>query len=103
MAIDIFTYENFIHITNIFHALTFNIIKLSDSDTNDKIDFCIYNYCVYMLVELLSISFHICYSIDLFITIKFPFFTGKKRRKYYYLFAVILPLITLANSFQEAD
>jgi hypothetical protein len=55
-----------------------------------------------MLVELLSISFHICYSVDLLITVKFPFLTGKKRRKYYYAFSVLFPLVTLINSFEEA-
>lgn len=55
-----------------------------------------------MLVELLSLSFHICYSVDLLITIKFPFVPGRKRRKYYYALAVVLPVITLANSIQEA-
>jgi hypothetical protein len=56
-----------------------------------------------MVVELLSISFHICYAVDLLLTVKFPFLTGRKRRKYYYAFSLALLLLTFANSLQEAD
>lgn len=100
MAVDIFAYEDYIDIAQVFHFLTFDRVSLPSPDENA--DFCVYNYCVYMLVELLSLSFHICYSVDLLITIKFPFVPGRKRRKYYYAFAVVLPLVTLANSIQEA-
>lgn len=55
-----------------------------------------------MLVELISISFHICYSVDLFITIKFPFLSGDKRRKFYYLFSGVLPAVALFVSGGEA-
>lgn len=56
-----------------------------------------------MVVELLSISFHICYAIDLLLTVKFPFFPGKKRRKYYYAFSLALLVTTFFNSLEEAD
>ena len=95
MAVNIFAYEDYINITDVFGILTFGLVQLPASDEEDL---CVYNYCVYMLVELLSISFHICYSVDLLVTIKFPFLTGKKRRKYYYAFSLLLPLATLANS-----
>ena len=99
MAVNIFAYEDYIDITDVFNVLTFGLVTLPASDEEDL---CVYNYCVYMLVELLSISFHICYSVDLLVTIKFPFLTGKKRRKYYYAFSLLLPLATLANSVEEA-
>lgn len=100
MAINIFTFENVVDIKRIFHLLTLDLIHLASTDENT--DFCVYNYWMYMLVELLSISFHICYSVDLFLTIKFPFLTGKKRRKFYYAFSAILPALTLAASSGEA-
>lgn len=66
-------------------------------------DFCISNYYIYMLFELVSISFHLCYSVDLFITIKYPFYSGKKRRKIYYLFSFLFPIITLSTSISQAE
>ena len=69
----------------------------------DEQDFCVYNYYIYMLLELLSISFHLCYSVDLFITIKYPFYSGKKRRKIYYLFSFLFPIVTLATSVAQAE
>lgn len=73
----------------------FDADLLKDDDT-----FCTYNYCVYMFLELLSMSFHICYSFDLLLTIKFPFLAGRKRRTYYYLFSLFFPLVTIVNSFE---
>jgi hypothetical protein len=96
MAVDIFAFEDFIRISDVFSLLTFDLIYIEPS--SEDTDFCIYNYWIYMLVELLSLSFHICYAVDLLITIKFPFFTGQKRRKYYYAFSLGLLVLTLANS-----
>ena len=55
-----------------------------------------------MILELSSIAYNISFSIDLLITLKFPFyagtsrlFLGKKRMKYYNLFAVLFLLATM--------
>jgi hypothetical protein len=55
-----------------------------------------------MVLELSSIAYNIAFSIDLFVTLKFPFYAGisllikgKKRIKFYNLFAVIFLLSTI--------
>jgi len=93
-----YLYERMISVQNVFHLLTFGLDFLPSPD-----DFCTYNYCIYMFFELLSISFHICYSIDLLVTLKFPFFSGRKRRKFYFLFSALLPGIAIVNSIKEAE
>lgn len=97
MAYNMYGYEDFLNIKTIFHTLIFNLNILPDEEA-----FCQSNYYIYMFFELLSISFHICYSIDLFITLKYPFYSGKKRRKIYYLFSILLPIFTIANSISYA-
>lgn len=101
MAVDIFAYEGSVRINSIFSWLTFGLVQIEPA--LEETDFCIYNYCVYMVVELLSISFHICYAVDLLLTVKLPFLTGRKRRKFYYGFSVLLLVVTMTNSVDEAE
>lgn len=98
MAYNMYKFEQFLHIRTVFDFLTFHFDILPTEE-----DFCLSNYYIYMFLELLSISFHICYSVDLFITLKYPFYSGKKRRKIYYFFSFIFPFLTISNSLQEAE
>ena len=98
MACGLYGLEHVLHIRQVFHLLTFNLDILPSED-----DFCMYNYCIYMALELLSLSFHICYSVDLFITLKFPFLNGRKRRKFYYAFSLLFPVATLSLSIKESQ
>jgi hypothetical protein len=51
-----------------------------------------------MILELSSIAYNIAFSIDLFITLKFPFYAGKKRMKFYNLFAVVFLICTMPEA-----
>lgn len=66
-------------------------------------DFCKLNFVVYLVFELLSISYHICFSLDLFITLKSPFLAGYKRIKVYHVFAFLFTVIAIAFSFEESE
>jgi len=45
---------------------------------------------IYIVLELMAIAYNICFSADLLITLKKPFFAGHKRMKFYHLFCVVL-------------
>jgi len=97
MAYNMYAFENFLNIKNRFHYLTFFADVLPTEE-----DFCETNYLIYMYLELLSISFHICYSIDLFLTLKYPFLSGKKRRKIYYVFSLLYPVAVILLSVADS-
>lgn len=51
----------------------------------------------------MSIAYNIAFSADLLVTLKKPFFAGKKRMKFYHLFCVVVVACGLPMSIVEAE
>ncbi len=71
IAVNIYKFESFVNIKNVFDVITFN----QPNEPTDT-EFCEINYGLYMILELSSIAYNIAFSIDLFVTLKFPFYAG---------------------------
>lgn len=97
IAINIYKFEEFIDIQKVFHFLVF--FSRDPSET----DFCVVNFTLYILLELLSIAYNLCFSIDLLVTLKKPFFAGRKRMKFYHIFSIIFVACFLPLSMLESE
>lgn len=73
ISLNIYNIESGFHIEEIFSLLTFHF-KFHPSD----IGFCTLNLTLFVVLETLSLCFNICLAIDLIITLKKPFLSGKK-------------------------
>ena len=52
--------------------------------------FCVFNSSIYYITFLLSLTYNIFFCLDLFVTLKYPLISGRKRNIYYNLGAIIL-------------
>lgn len=98
ISLNIYNVEHFVDIKNVFDFLTFN----QPSEPSET-DFCELNFLIYILLELLSIGYNLSFSIDLLVTLKIPFFAGRKRMKFYHLLAIGLVAITLPLSIYDVS
>lgn len=85
IGLDIYQIESTIHLKNIFSALTFDI-----ADGLNENNFCKFNDGFFVIVETLIVSFNLFFAIDLLITLRMPFYEGRKRQKIYNVMAVLL-------------
>ena len=96
-AFSVYEFESMIHIKTIFDLLVFYRTR-EPSDT----EFCEVNFTIYILLQLTCLAYNICFSVDLLITLKKPFFSGKKRMKLYNLFCFVVVVFGLPLSIVEA-
>jgi hypothetical protein len=95
IATNIYRFESFVNIKAVFDFLTFN-----QPNEPSETDFCEVNFIVYICVELISIAYNFCFSLDLLLTLNYPFFAGKKRMKYYNSLSIIFVAILIPLSWQ---
>lgn len=98
IAVNIYQFEHFVKINEIFDFFVFYRMG-EPSETQ----FCEINYTIYIILELMSIAYNISFSADLLITLKKPFFAGKKRMKFYHLFCLVFIACALPTSILEAE
>lgn len=99
IGLDIYQVEEVINLNKIFHALTFDILNF----TPGKRKFCAFNDGFFVIVETLIVSFNMFFSLDLYITLRKPFYEGKKRQKLYNILAVAITAVLFGLMFNDLD
>jgi hypothetical protein len=85
IALKIYKFEELISIGKILRYF----IWYSWSSPEENTYFCEINFSTYIVFELAAIAYTIAFSADLLVTLKFPFFAGHRRMKFYHIFAFV--------------